>query len=175
MAVVLAGGLTVAFAANSPTAPPPVPTAPAGVSPVTYQQEGVSTFSDASTGELLTCAAGSLSLIPVSGGPITAFSLSDCTDSAGLGYTVTAVGLPYAHSQSSDGASEGVITGFALAVQGPTCSAMLTGTVGAGYNPTTNTATIMPDGDLLTVKAISSTCQGILNTGDVINFTSVWG
>ena len=179
MVTVLAAGLTVAFAANSApavharTGTARTGTAPAGVAPVSYQQEGASTFTDTSSDDTLKCTGGSLTLIPESGGAITAFLLSGCTGPLDLSFTVTAASLPYAHSESSDSASAGTITGFDLMLQGTLCSAILTGTVSAGYDSTTNTATISPDGSLLRVKTAS--CLGVLNTGDVIDYNSTWG
>jgi hypothetical protein len=153
---------------------------PAGA--VTATQSGNSTLKDVSTGNTLTCTAGSgkATLSASSNGSpigtISALTYSGCTGPLSLSFTVTANSLPYDLNvtayNSGTGVSTGTITGINAALSGPGCSATVKGTVDASYSNSTGNLTVSPDGSALTVTAAS--CLGIVATGNVVNYNAVY-
>jgi hypothetical protein len=138
---------------------------------------GTTTLKDVRSDESLTCTSSSATADIPSGsnngdplGKVTALSFSSCTGPFDISFTVTATSLPYSliATSSAGGVTSGTMSA-AASLSGTLCTATVSGTVDGSYTNSTHTLAVSPDGNDLTVG--SASCLGVLDKGDVVDFT----
>jgi hypothetical protein len=176
-------------AAARPPIPPPWTISPGGAFSGTLATSWV--LADTSSGASITCTTSSLSGTLLSGtvsgpvvGSIGSVSLGGCT-ALGITFTVTAVpgNLPWTLSAltltgTAPGVMQGRLTGVALTLSAPGCSAVVNGTsatamngkVPVSYTNNTSKLQLHPVGNLHVYSVTG--CFGLISTGDAATITA---
>jgi hypothetical protein len=181
-AVLLATGAGVAYAATTWTITP---------GGNIQGSSGKTTFTDASTGIVLTCTSTDGSATAKSGSGLTnplasglSASASNCTGPLGITFTLTAENLPWnisaASFDASTGVAKGTLSGIVIDLSGPSCSATIAGTtatsggtVKGSYSDSTGQAKVSPTGGTLHVFNVDG-CEGLIDSGDAIKLAAVY-
>jgi hypothetical protein len=184
---VLLAGATAAAAVLTLSAAPALAATTYTVSPggAYTGTAGTTTFTDTSTGSVLTCKSATAKGTLKSGsglsgtgiGTITSTTFTTCTGPLGLTFTVTQVGTWSLNiTSNSGGTSVGNVSNVDATLSGPLCSATVKGAADATYVNSTGVLTLKPvsgSGHTLTVSGVSG-CLGLIKNGDTSTFNGAY-
>lgn len=151
---------------------------------------GTTTLKDTRNGDVLTCTSSTgkgvvknqttTGTAPVKVGTINSTTFNSCTGPAGLMFTVkqnTTWNLVIAAATSS-GKTAGGVTNVSATLTGTGCTATVTGKAPGTYkNGTSTTKPVLafsptaPNPFKFTLKIASASCLGVLQAGDIVQYT----